>query len=312
VNRHARGEGYGRPRLEKSEHRLATTAAKAFDEFYKNIVPTEAQSSRVKGRATNAGEYLISFFGADHDMPVSRVRMIGSAARGTDIRPIHDVDVMAEFKNKDGIFEKYRYDSQAFINRVRNTLKAKTQIARIGTRGQAVRLFYNDGLGVDIAPVFAWSGGGYALPSGTGGWITTDPIAQAKWANEQQTALGNYYKRRVRMLKKWNDEHSSRLDSYHLEVMVGNAFGSMGNDSRVSLKKFFEWAPNYLDVRDPAGHSGDLGSELTSPQRQAILESFASSRVRAFNANNAEIAGDHEEAIRLWRIVLGDDLPAFG
>jgi hypothetical protein len=134
--------------------------------------------------------------------------------------------------------------------------------------------------------------------------ITTDPLAQAKWANERQAALGNYYKRRVRMLKRWNDEHSGRLDSYHLEVIVGNAFTSMGNDSRDALAKFFAWAPSYLHVQDPAGHSGDLGGELTYQSTQAILESFASSRGRADKANQAEIAGDHREAIRLWRIVL--------
>jgi tRNA nucleotidyltransferase (CCA-adding enzyme) len=78
---------------------VAITAARAFDEFYEKIVPTDAQSARIQARAKTAGEYLNRFFGADHDMPVDRVRMIGSAARGTDIRPIHDVDVMAELSS---------------------------------------------------------------------------------------------------------------------------------------------------------------------------------------------------------------------
>ncbi len=78
--------------------------------------------------------------------PVDRVRLVGSAGRGTDIRPIHDVDVLAEFTNKANIFEKYRHDSHAFINRIRNALDPKTQLAQIGTRGQAVRLFSQDRL----------------------------------------------------------------------------------------------------------------------------------------------------------------------
>lgn len=291
---------------------MATTAAKAFDDFYSAIAPTSVQRLAVKARASRGTEYLEKFFDSDHDMPVQRVRMTGSAARETDIQPIHDVDVMAEFRNKDGIFEKYRHDSQAFINRIRNTLEAKTQIARIGTRGQAVRLFYNDGLSVDIAPVFAWSGGGFALPSGTGGWITTDPFAQANWADDRQKALDGRYKRRVRFLKRWNDEHSARLGSYHLEVMVGNVFTSMGSDSRVGLARFFDWAPAYLHVEDPAGHSGDLGGDLTMTQQNAVLLSFDSSRQRAQKAIEAEAAGDHEEAIRQWRILLGGEFPTYG
>jgi Second Messenger Oligonucleotide or Dinucleotide Synthetase domain len=294
------------------EHLLAATTAKAFDEFNTKIVPTAAQALRVKNRAQTASGYLKEFFGADHDMPVERVSMIGSAARGTDIRPIHDIDVMAEFRNKNAVFEKYRRDSQAFIARIRNTLNANTQIKKVGARGQAVRLFYTDDLHVDIAPVFAWSGGGFALPSGSGGWITTDPFTQAKWADERQEALSGYYKRRVRMLKRWNDEHSKRLESYHLEVMVGAAFASMDGNSRDALWKFFQRAPNYLNVQDPAGHFGDLGIGLTFEQRRLIGESCASAEERARKANQAEAAANHREAIRLWRIVLGDEFPAYG
>ena len=37
-----------------------------------------------------------------------------------------------------------------------------------------------------------------------------------------------------------------------------------------------------------------------------------SSRVRAAKANAAEAKGDHEEAIRLWRLIFGDEFTAFG
>jgi hypothetical protein len=86
------------------------------------------------------------------------------------------VDVLAEFSNKEGVFEKYRRDSQAFLYRIRETLNANTQVKKVGARGQAVRLFYTDGLHVDIAPVFEWSGdGGFGLPSGSGERMTCRP-----------------------------------------------------------------------------------------------------------------------------------------
>jgi predicted nucleotidyltransferase len=291
---------------------MASSVVEAFNEFHNRITPTSEQRARVASRASRAETYLRKFFGPDHDLAISKVSLMGSAARRTQIRPLTDLDILAEFRNKDQVFEMYRGDSQAFLQRIQRTLDARTQIARIGVRGQAVRLFYQDGLHVDIAPVFAWSGGGYGLPSGDGSWITTDPFRQQEWANQKEKQLSGLYKRRVRMLKRWNDEHSRRLDSYHLEVMVGTAFSSMSKDSRKGLRRFFEWAPSYLHVQDPAGHSGDLANGLTYLQEQAIRESFGAAEDRARRANEAELEDDQMEAIRLWRIILGEEFPAYG
>jgi hypothetical protein len=37
-----------------------------------------------------------------------------------------------------------------------------------------------------------------------------------------------------------------------------------------------------------------------------------SAHKRAQEANAAEARGDHEEAIRLWKIILGSDFPNYG
>ena len=72
-------------------------------------------------------------------MPLKRVILIGSSARGTIIRPVNDIDVLAEFTNKENIFEQYRAHSDDFLQRIRTALDAKTSIEKIGARGQAVR-----------------------------------------------------------------------------------------------------------------------------------------------------------------------------
>jgi hypothetical protein len=291
---------------------MATTAAKAFDEFHDLITPTPAQKQRVNDRAATGKAYLERFFGPDHEMPVKRVVMMGSAARDTQVRPLTDLDVLAEFSNENGVFEKYRYDSHAFVRRIRDTFDARTQIAWIGVRGQAVRLFYKDDLHVDIAPVFGWSGGGFALPSGDGRWLTTDPFAQQEWSDEKQRQFDGLYRRRVRMLKRWNRVHGRRLSSYHLEVMVGHVFSTMGKDSRDALWRFFQWAPGHLHVSDPAGYGGDLAEELSNTETRAVLHSFRSSEERAGRAVRTELDGDHAEAIRQWGVVLGEEFPTYG
>lgn len=284
-----------------------TTTAQAFDAFVSRISLTDIQKTEVQAKRQKTEEYLRTAFPATSTLPLKRVVLIGSADRGTLIRPLDDIDVMAEFTNKDGIFEQYRSNSGACLQRIRTALQANTSIAQIGARGQAVRLFYTSGAHVDIAPVFKWNGSGFALPSGDGGWITTDPEAQATWMAGRRTTLGTSLTPMVKIVKRWNRVHSALLSSYHAEVMTASAFASLGGDWRSATKVFFEWAPRHLDVQDPAGHAGNLGSYLTSTARQSVLSRLANAKQRADAALAAEALGQHDEAKRLWQIELGDE-----
>ncbi len=290
---------------------MATTAAKAFEEFKAILLLTDKQKELVTGRRTSTESYLKESFNSSSNMPLGRTKLIGSAGRDVIIRPLDDIDVMAVFTNKDNIFETYRYDSQAFLYRIRDAL-SKYQVKIVGARGQAVRLFYTQAPHVDIAPVFKWSGTGYGLPDGQGGWLTTDPDYHETYMAERNEALGYQLKPLVRMLKRWNRVHSSRLKSFHLEVMTASIFTSLGSNSRDATAKFFQWAPHSLSVDDPAGHSGDLSSYLTWQKREDVKTSFNSSSERAQKAVDAEGRCDHQEAIRLWRIIYGEEFPAYG
>lgn len=289
---------------------MALTAAKAFDEFKDKLVLTETQKQTVQSRRMNTEGYLRDSFASTSDLPLRSTYLMGSAGRDTIIRPLDDVDVLAIFNNKDEIFERlYRYDSKKFLYRVRDALDAY-QVQVVGARGQAVRLFYKAAPHVDIAPVFQWSGGGYALPNGSGGWLTTDPYAHHDWIDERHKDLGYRLKPMVRMMKRWNNVHSKHLKGFHLEAMVATVFSSLGTDSGDACEKFFQWAQNSLSVTDPAG--GDLSSYLTWTKRAAVVSNLESARQRAAKANAAEASGDYAEAIRLWRIIFGDDFPSFG
>lgn len=291
---------------------MASSTLEAFKEFGQKIRPTSAQMDTVRTKRTATHDYLLEGFGQDSDMPLLRTDIIGSASRGTLIRPLDDIDVMAVFSDENDVYEdSYANDSHAFISRIRDVLGENFTDTIVGTRGQAVRLFYKTGPHVDIAPVFQSNGGGYFLPDGSGGWITTDPDAQATWFNEQDERLGSHLKHLVRILKRWNNEHSKHFHSYHLEVMVAEAFTSLNGNSREAMTKFFEVAQWSLDADDPAGHSGNLALYLTRDERASLVRRLQSAHERAANALDAENNGDHEEAIRLWRIELGDEFPAY-
>ncbi|HYI98515.1 MAG TPA: hypothetical protein VEX36_02395 [Thermoleophilaceae bacterium] len=291
---------------------MALTTAKAFNEFKAKLLLTTAHKDTVKGRQTTTEGYLRDSFPSSSDLPLRSTYLMGSAGRDTIIRPLDDVDILAVFNNKDDIFDRlYRYDSKKFLYRVRDALN-DYRVEVVGARGQAVRLFYKSAPHVDIAPVFAWSGGGYALPNGSGGWLTTDPYAHHNWITQRQQVLSYRLKPMVRMLKRWNNVHSKYLKGFHLEVLVATVFSSLGGDSRDACEKFFQWAPNSLTVNDPAGHGGDLSAYLTWTTRSTVLSNLESARQRAAKANAAEASGDHAEAIRLWRIVFGNEFPTYG
>lgn len=125
-------------------------------------------------------------------------------------------------------------------------------------------------------------------------------------------ALDGYLKPLVRKLKRWNKVHSSRVKSFHLEVLTQAVFSSLGGDSRAALEVFFEYAGNHLHVTDPAGYSGDLAANLTTTQEQAIQQSFTSALGHVQSARAAEAQSDPAEAMRQWRIVFGNEFPSYG
>jgi Second Messenger Oligonucleotide or Dinucleotide Synthetase domain len=288
---------------------VTLTTTQAFDKFYETITLTEAQKLEVSARTTSTRNYMAGAFPDSSNLPLKRLILIGSADRATIIRPLDDVDVMAEFTNKANIFEQYRTNSGALLQRIRTALNAKTSISQIGARGQAVRLFYQSGAHVDIAPVFRWSSGGFGLPDGSGGWLTTDPEAQAVWLASRREKLGVNPTPMIKMVKRWNRVHSGRLSSYHAEVMVATMFGSVTGNWRNAMKCFFDWAPNYLDISDPAGHSGILSTYLTVDSRTRLKSRLGEAKARAESAIAYEAAGNHEKAKALWRIEMGDEFP---
>jgi hypothetical protein len=290
---------------------MALTTYQAFNQFMDDItITTYQKTSIVEGRKDSVDENLTETFPSTSDMPFYQGRLMGSAAKGTIVRPPDDIDVLAMFSNANNAWDKYRNDSQAFLYRIKRAYDG-TVAAQVGARGQAIRVFFKTGGHVDIAPVFIQSSseGVYWLPSGDGSWIMTAPFVANKWFTDKNADLSYNLVPLVRLLKKWNLAHSKRLQSFHLETVAANAFSKLGTNQRSNLQNFFEWAGNYIDVSDPGGQSGLLSGYLSYTGRSDVKRSFETASDRAKKANAAEDAGDHDEANRLWRIVLGDSFP---
>lgn len=286
-----------------------TTVAQAFTSFLTEISASKYHNETlIPARKKSVLENLEETFPEDSDMPFWKAYLIGSASKGTIITPIDDIDVLAVFSNENGAYEKYRYDSQDFLYRVTRAYDG-VSTQEVGARGQAVRVFFEKGGYVDVAPVFWQDGDDYVIPAGDKTWLTTSPFKANAWFEEKSKELDYHLKPIVRLVKKWNKEHSSHFSSFHLETIVAHTFSTLGSNYRDALMKFFSWAPSHISVFDPGGHSGDLSSNLTYQQRANAIQALNSAHERSKKAVEAEEEGDHEEAKRLWSIVFGNDFP---
>jgi Second Messenger Oligonucleotide or Dinucleotide Synthetase domain len=291
---------------------MSLTTRQAFDQFLEDISITEYQRTvTVPARQSAVVEHLTDSFLSTSDMPFVESCLMGSASKGTIVRPIDDVDVLAKFSNVNRVWEdKYANDSQAFLYRIRNAY-AGAVTSQVGARGQAIRVFFKAGGHVDVAPVFIQTGDGqsFYLPDGSGGWILTSPFVANTWFSNRNTNFNYNLAPMVRLVKKWNGAHSKRLKSFNLETMAASMFTAMGTNHRKNLLVFFQSASNWMDVNDPGGHTGLLSGYLSLLTRDDVRRSFDTAADRAGRAISSEEGGNHDEAKRLWSIVLGPGFP---
>jgi hypothetical protein len=179
---------------------MALTALKAFAEFGDKLRPAAAQQTTLNARRTRVNDLLSEAFPTTSTMPLLNTRLIGSARRNTIIRPIDDVDVLPVFDDSQ-VWSSMAGDSKKLLYRVRDALSGYATDV-VGARGQAVRLFYKDGINVDIACVVPL-GSQYYLPEGNGSWLTTDPDAVDNFLSRRQTELNAHLRPLVRLLKRW-------------------------------------------------------------------------------------------------------------
>ncbi|WP_369028998.1 SMODS domain-containing nucleotidyltransferase [Streptomyces adonidis] len=292
---------------------MAVTTTYAFEQFNLAVTPSEATKEKINQRKNAVEATLRAAFPSGSDIQFQSSKIIGSLGRNTAGNPVSDIDLMVHLHVDTDLWNRrYRQNSADFLYRVRSSLNSTSTVQKIGARGQAVRLFYQDGLYVDVAPVEKYTSGAYGIPDGSGGWLTTDPVKHETFLNEKNATLSGDLKRVIRFAKQWNSAHGSRIGSFHLEMLVARTYGTLTTDSRDALRLFFSHNRNNLSVIDPAGHSGDLSSSLTWSARADINNSLATALNRADLAIQAERRGDHREAIRLWGIILGSRFPIYG
>lgn len=244
----------------------------------------------------------------------------GSLARGSQIEPIHDVDLVVEYdasahpdwgKPGRSAEEALEYLQSEVTRLLGSDGTGHVRLARI--QDHAVKCFLDDpeqenAFTVDIVPGFLRAEGrGFWIPEKPSEkWIETDPLLIIELALDRHERSGGQFIQLCRCLKRWSKDHGKPLKGLTLEVL---ALDHLSDESRPrALAAFFSKASEAVwePILDPAGLCGDVEPDR---DKQTASEKLEAAEDLAWRAVNLEDRGDVAAAQCLWRKVFGEIFP---
>lgn len=275
----------------------------AFQLFLDAIEPTAVDQRNAQARAARLADTVKAAFAPPGRLALVRTAQIGSVVKGTAIRPLSDVDLLAVFAETPRRIFVQQSNSQRFLYQVRDALATTSRVEVVGARGQAVRLFYRDGLEVDVAPVLPRRPEGFFLPAGDGSWVATHPEYHPHWLNVMDGQSNQRLRPMIKLVKAWNRAHARHFKSFQIEVMVADGSHAMCDSFPESLCSWFE--NPHLAAKDPVFGKPvvDHGATLSGLKSRTAL---AAAAAKARDAIEADRRGDTYKALRGWHAILGD------
>lgn len=146
------------------------------------------------------------------DLGVYRIFETGSWSHGTAASPWSDVDYFASMP---GVRPSM---SAGDLEKVRSTLARRFSGTAVRISRPVVKLNFNGGPDVEIAPAHITSDDDYFIPDEYGsGWIRSSPLKHKEYVNDSQAAVPQT-KRFIRLLKEWKNKQSVPISSLYLEM----------------------------------------------------------------------------------------------
>ena len=284
------------------------TVTYSFDKFRENIEPR----SYSREIATNRKNHLVSLL--ENDFEILDSFAMGSLPRYTAVKDHADLDIMVVLHYGKHVKDKLPSD---ILQSVRDCLGHR--YTNVRKNGQAVTLYYKTWPNVDIVPVSRSvnddnSISHYNVPNmNDENWIKSQPIRHSNELTERNSSIGYQFKRIIKIVKWWNLQHSSYLQSYHIEVLTLKILTGTFSNYPWEIYQFFEKAVTH--VSSPLWHNINYAdSYLTQTNRDAALNRLSTARDKSKEAwfKTTGDNDDHEGAIKIWRQIFGDKFPAYG
>lgn len=291
------------------------TISEAFDEWQEvvNADPALVDLARARRKSFEAA--------LSGELDIAKCLPSGSIARGSQIEPINDVDLVVIYKRD--LFPNWGDDGTSasealedLADKVRSLLggsgEKEEQLVRLVKPGNhAVQCWIDDpdeedAFTVDVVPALQ-EGDHLIIPeSDNRTWIHTHPAflvdAVLKRHHEWPTFVPL-----VRVLKRWNRDNDMSMLPLVVEVL---ALSHMPQDDRPkALASFFTGAAAQIDspIQDPSGVGGTIQPDLNISKARRALEKAAD---KSWSAVQAAEEGDNSQAQCIWRDLFGADFPA--
>ncbi|MFI9387745.1 hypothetical protein [Kutzneria sp. NPDC052558] len=296
------------------------STSSAFDEFQRTVDADPEQVRLARERRDVFRRTLTK--GVDVDESWSS----GSLRRATQLKPVHDVDMVVVFASEahptwglpGGSSEEALRFTQQWVKAELGDPNGTVQqwVRRADPRNRAVKCFLDDpddpnGFTVDVMPVLRRTDGTLLIPGREEDrWIAANPEFLINLVEQRQQAWP-YFRPMVRVLKQWRLGITAKppIKSLVMEVLALMCMPERPVSRAVALSRFFTSAAVAVNapIVDPAGYCGPIQPDLDTVALRTALEQ---ARDLAAQAVTAEDKGDDSYAKTLWRKVLGAEFPA--
>ncbi|MEH7485008.1 nucleotidyltransferase [Neobacillus drentensis] len=273
-------------------------------------------------------------------------KMMGSFSRKTKIRPLDDIDLLIVFSANGTTYHSFSDRTEMYVpetaqnllllsnegklNSIKVLNKIKSALKSVQNYSQAEIRYNQEAVTLklksyewnfDIVPAFFTSPESngrtyFVIPDGKGNWKKTDPRIDA----QRTTKINQWHSKKllkvIRLLKHWNNRPlAPKMGSYLLENMILDYFEwrSLISSPQVAIRDFFEHLKIaiYSNCIDPKGIQGDINT-LNLDEKIKVAAAAGRFATICNGAIIYEILGDHENAIKEWKKVFGDNFPSYG
>jgi hypothetical protein len=290
----------------------------AFDDYQRTI---NADIKQVQVARQRRDLYKKAFRG---ESDVAEVFGSGAIARSTQLKPIHDLDMIIVYKAE--AYPGWGQPGDSSLDALQHVAARTTALlGPAGLVASLVRLTHVDGrdrsvkcfvdppeadnaFTVDAMPALRLDDGTLLLPSvARRRWEQADPEYLIEEVAKRQ-AEWDYYRPIVRVLKDWRLDIDVETKSLVMEVLALQCLPTNGSRAE-ALRAFFTAAAvevNY-GVEDPADYCGPIQPNLDLTALSAALSDAGGAAVAACAA---AADGDTDEALGHWQSLFGPDFPA--
>ena len=281
------------------------TVAASFEKFRENI----ELKIRNRSIAAQRRNHIVSIMKDNYT--IIEAFPTGSIPRYTALQGYADLDVMVALHPK----HIRRKKPSHVLQLVRDCFADYKTIVR--KNGQAVTLYYKSWPHVDIVPVLRTLNNQnisrYMVPDmNREVWIISKPKIHTFRLALRNRVCGKAFKHIIKMIKWWNFQHSSLLQSFHIEVLALKILRGKLKDYSWDVFKFFDKAWKLVD--SPSVYDGSkIDDYLDKNTRNEVVKRLKKARNNARRAWILNHRIDNNcEAIQIWRQIFGEKFPTYG